>query len=77
MLQAQQWAKFAILQGVGLNISINEIKPIAAGYKESGGISWLYFKIKNQPNFDYRFDGYVLQIVNNELKTTYQIVVNK
>lgn len=75
MLQAQYWARFAILQGMGLKISIQEIIPDRAGYKNNGDLSWITFKIKGQPNFDYEFDGYILRIHNEELKRDYEIIV--
>lgn len=77
MLQAQYWAKFAILQGLGLLINYQDIMPIESGYKANGELSWLHFKIKNQPNFNYEFNGYELVIENLELKIKYIIIVTK
>ena len=77
MLQAQYWARFALLQGLGLNVNFQEIIPTAAGYQDIGGLSWLHFKMKGQPNFNYEFDGFVLIIENIELKTKYTIIVTK
>ena len=77
MLQAQYWARFAILQGLGLNVNFQEIIPMEAGYQDNGEISWMHFKIKNQPNFNYKFDGYNLVIENIEFNMTYFIIVKK
>lgn len=77
MLQAQYWAKFAIIQGLGLKVDCQEIIPMSAGYKGDGGLAWLKFKMKNQPNFNYEFDGYTLIIENVELKLKYEIIVTK